>query len=82
LNSAARDAGGNDAVWSRITDRRGVSDAKVTAQFQRMAGDYRRFKEHIEHANTEQASADLNAVTTPYKEVERRLRFTSQGSPS
>jgi hypothetical protein len=59
-----------------------VSDAKVTAQFQRMAGDYRRFNEHIEHANTEQASAGLNAVTTPYKELIARRRARGGGEPS
>ena len=50
-----------------------VSDAKVNAQFQRMAGDYERFKEHVEQANVRGALADLNAVTPPYKEVERKL---------
>jgi hypothetical protein len=55
-----------------------VSDAKVTAQFQRMAGDYLRFKEQVERANTRQAFADLNAVATPYQEVERELGTASR----
>lgn len=63
-------------------ENQAVSDAKVTAQFQRMAGDYQHFKEHVEHAKTRQAFAALNAVTTPYEEVERKLRITARRSLS
>ncbi len=55
-----------------------ISDAKVAAQFRRMAGDYRRFKEQVERANTRQTLADLNAVTTPYDEAERKLGIASR----
>jgi hypothetical protein len=58
-----------------------VSDAKVNAQFRRVARDYQRFKEEVRHANTRQAFTDLNAVTTPYQEVERELGISAEAVP-
>jgi hypothetical protein len=50
-----------------------VSDAKVSDQFQRVAGFYKRFKDQVKLANTQQAFADLKAVNAPYRDVERQL---------
>jgi hypothetical protein len=50
-----------------------VSDSAVSAQFQRLAESYRRFREEVEHANTQQTYADLRAVTVPYQDVQREL---------
>ncbi len=50
-----------------------VSDADVSAQFRLVARSYQRFREQVEHANTQQSQADLAAVTAPYEAVEREL---------
>jgi hypothetical protein len=50
-----------------------VSDAKVSDQFQRVAGFYKRFKDQVKLANTQQAFADLKAVNAPYRDVARQL---------
>jgi hypothetical protein len=50
-----------------------VSDAKVSAQFERLARSYRGFRDQVKHANTQQAFGDLEAVTAPYRDVERDL---------
>jgi methyl-accepting chemotaxis protein len=50
-----------------------VGEAEVSARFERVANSYHRFREQVEHANTRQAFADLDAVTSPYQDVERDL---------
>jgi hypothetical protein len=50
-----------------------VSDAKVSDQFQRVAGFYKRFKDQVKLANTQQAFGDLKAVNGPYRDIERQL---------
>lgn len=50
-----------------------VSDAKVSDQFRRVAGLYKRFKDQVKLANTQQAFADLKAVNGPYRDIERQL---------
>jgi hypothetical protein len=50
-----------------------VSDAEVSARFERVANSYHRFRVQVKHANTQQAFADLDAVTSPYQDVEQDL---------
>ena len=59
-----------------------VSDATVSDQFQRVAGFYKRFRDQVKLANTQQAFGDLKAVSGPYRDVERELGIHPEADTS
>jgi hypothetical protein len=61
------------ADFRSVVETATVSDAEVSARFERVANSYQRFREQVERANTQQAFGDLRAVTAPYEDVERDL---------
>jgi hypothetical protein len=56
-----------------MVDTATVSSADVSAQFDRVSQTYHKMREDAEHANTQQAHAELEPVTAAYRDVEHDL---------
>jgi len=56
-----------------MVDTATVSSADVSAQFDLVSQTYHKMREDAEHANTQQAYAELEPVTAAYREVQHDL---------